>query len=134
MRSKEDAQDYRYFPDPDLPPVEISDAWLEEIRRLSAGTASRAKERAMPEEFKLPAYDASILTETKKLADLFEETVALGAKPKEVSNWLMVEAMRLLKEREMDAEEMGFSPAHLAALIQMVEKGAIEPHGGEIRV
>ena len=76
-------------------------------------------------EFALPAYDADILTGTKKLADIFEATTAICHNPKKVSNWLMVETMRLLKERELDADKISFSPEHLAALIQMTEEGTI---------
>ena len=124
MRSKEDAQDYRYFPDPDLPPVVISDEWIAAVKARQPELRTEKMARYQ-EEFGLPAYDAGLLTSSKHMADLFEETVKICGKPKEASNWLMVEAMRLLKEREMDAEEMKFSPAHLAALIQMVENGAI---------
>ena len=124
MRSKEDAQDYRYFPDPDLPPVVISDAWIEKVKARQPEMRTEKMARYQS-EFGLPAYDAGLLTSSKHMADVFEETVALCGRPKEASNWLMVEAMRLLKEREMDAEEMRFSPAHLAGLIQMVEKGTI---------
>ena len=124
MRSKEDAQDYRYFPDPDLPPVEISDAWMEEIRD-SLPELQPAKKARYMEEFKLPAYDASILTESMKLADLFEETVALGANPKKVSNWLMVETLRLLKEYSMEPEEIRFTPENLKKLIALAEEGSI---------
>ena len=124
MRSKEDAQDYRYFPDPDLPPVEISDAWMEEIRD-SLPELQPAKKARYMEEFKLPAYDASILTESKKLADLFEETVALGANPKKVSNWLMVETLRLLKEYSMEPEEIRFTPENLKKLIALAEEVSI---------
>ena len=124
MRSKEDAQDYRYFPDPDLPPVVISDAWIEKVKARQPEMRTEKMARYQS-EFGLPAYDAGLLTSSKHMADVFEETAALCGRPKEASNWLMVEAMRLLKEREMDAEEMRFSPAHLAGLIQMVEKGTI---------
>ena len=124
MRSKEDAQDYRYFPDPDLPPVVISDAWIEKVKARQPEMRTEKMARYQS-EFGLPAYDAGLLTSSKHMADVFEETVALCGRPKEASNWLMVEAMRLLKEGEMDAEEMRFSPAHLAGLIQMVERGAI---------
>ena len=120
MRSKED----RYFPDPDLPPVVISDAWIEKVKARQPEMRTEKMARYQS-EFGLPAYDAGLLTSSKHMADVFEETVALCGRPKEASNWLMVEAMRLLKEREMDAEEMRFSPAHLAGLIQMVEKGTI---------
>ena len=124
MRSKEDAQDYRYFPEPDLPPVVISDQWLEEIRQRQPELRDEKLAR-YKEEYMLPDYDAKILTSSKKMADLFEETVALCQKPKKVSNWLMVETMRLLKEQEMEPEDMAFSPENLAKLIELVEAGTI---------
>lgn len=124
MRSKEDAQDYRYFPEPDLVPVVISDEWLEEIRSRQPELRD-AKRARYKEEYGIPEYDIDILTSSKKLADIFEETIALGCKPKEVSNWLMVETMRLLKDGDMDPEDIRFSPAHLAALIGLVEQGKI---------
>ena len=124
MRSKEDAKDYRYFPDPDLPPVVISDQWIEKVRAAQPELRDEKMERYQ-KEYGLPAYDASILTESKAMADLFEETVKLCKKPKEASNWLMVEAMRLLKEKAMEPEEMGLSAAYLAALIDMVESKEI---------
>ena len=124
MRSKEDAQDYRYFPDPDLVPILISDEWLEEIRKAQPEFREEKKARYQ-EEYGLPEYDADILTGTKKLADIFEETVALGANPKKVSNWLMVETMRLLKEKEMDAEDISFSAENLAKLIKLADSQAI---------
>lgn len=124
MRSKEDARDYRYFPDPDLPPVWIDDAWIAAVRERQPELKTEKMARYM-EAFGLPRYDADLLTSSKRMADLFEETVRLCGRPKETSNWLMVEAMRLLKEQEMEADEMNFSPAHLAALIGMVEKNEI---------
>ena len=124
MRSKEDAKDYRYFPDPDLPPVVISDQWIEKVRAAQPELRDEKMERYQ-KEYGLPAYDASILTESKAMADLFEETVKLCKKPKEASNWLMVEAMRLLKEKAMEPEEMGLSAVSLAALIDMVESKEI---------
>ena len=124
MRSKEDAKDYRYFPDPDLPPVVISDQWIEKVRAAQPKLRDEKMERYQ-NEYGLPAYDASILTESKAMADLFEETVKLCKKPKEASNWLMVEAMRLLKEKAMEPEEMGLSAVSLAALIDMVESKEI---------
>lgn len=124
MRSKEDAQDYRYFPDPDLTPVVISDEWIARIRAAQPELRTEKMVRYIS-EFDLPQYDAQILTNSKHMADVFEETVKLCGKPKEASNWLMVEAMRLLKEHEMDPDDMGFSPANLAKLIQMVAAGEI---------
>ena len=124
MRSKEDAQDYRYFPEPDLVPIIISDEWLEEIR--SHQPEFRTEKLARYEqEYEIPRYDAEILTNSKHMADLFEETVALCGKPKKVSNWLMVETMRLLKEHEMEPEDIRFSPEHLAALINLADAGTI---------
>lgn len=124
MRSKEDAQDYRYFPDPDLVPIIISDAWLDEIRAKQPEFRDEKKARYM-EEYGLPEYDADILTGTKKLADIFEETIALDVNPKKVSNWLMVETMRILKEKEMDAEDITFSAENLAKLIRLTDSQAI---------
>ncbi len=124
MRSKEDAQDYRYFPDPDLTPVVISDEWIDQIRRRQPEMQPEKMARYQ-EELGIPEYDARILTSTRHMADLFEETAALCGRPKEVSNWLMVEAMRLLKEKEQEPEDMAFSPANLAALIGLVDRGVI---------
>ncbi|MBT9777876.1 Asp-tRNA(Asn)/Glu-tRNA(Gln) amidotransferase subunit GatB [Clostridium sp. MCC353] len=124
MRSKEDAQDYRYFPDPDLTPVVISDEWLDEIRKRQPELRTEKMERYQ-KEYQLPEYDAGILTSSKHMADLFEETVKLCQKPKEVSNWLMVETMRLLKEAEKDPEDITFSPENLAKLIKLVDTNII---------
>lgn len=124
MRSKEDAQDYRYFPEPDLVPVLIDDEWLEEIRKRQPELRDEKRVRYQ-EEYGIPEYDIDILTSEKRLADIFEETIAAGCKPKEVSNWLMVETMRLLKDEDMDAADIRFSPAHLAALIGLVDQGKI---------
>jgi len=124
MRSKEDAQDYRYFPDPDLVPVNISDEWIEQIRAAQPELREERMKR-FKETFDIPDYDIRILTDSKHLADLFEETVKCGAAPKKVSNWLMVETLRILKERNMDAEDIAFSPESLAALIALVEKKEI---------
>ncbi len=124
MRSKEDAQDYRYFPDPDLTPVTISDSFLEEIRSRQPELRTEKMERYR-REYDIPEYDIEILTESRHMADLFEATVALGSHPKKVSNWLMVETLRLLKERELDPEDIRFSPVNLAKLISLTESRAI---------
>lgn len=120
MRSKEDARDYRYFPEPDLVPLVISDAWLDEIKSHQPELRDAKMER-YAKEYDIPEYDIAILTGTKKLADIFEATTALCGRPKKVSNWLMVETMRLLKENNMDAGDISFSPKHLAKLIMMAE-------------
>lgn len=124
MRSKEDAQDYRYFPDPDLVPVRISDAWIAGIQARQPELRTEKLLRYQ-QEFQIPRYDAEILTGSKHMADVFEETVAICKRPKEVSNWLMVEAMRLLKEHEQDPEDIRFSPENLAKLILMVDQNVI---------
>ena len=124
MRSKEDAHDYRYFPDPDLVPVIISDEWLQEVRDRQPELRTEKLER-YKKEFDIQAYDADILTGSKRLADLFEETTALCGKPKKVSNWLMGETLRLLKEEGKEPEDLSFTPQHLASLIELLDAGTI---------
>ncbi|MFV0242989.1 MAG: Asp-tRNA(Asn)/Glu-tRNA(Gln) amidotransferase subunit GatB [Lacrimispora sphenoides] len=124
MRSKEDARDYRYFPDPDLPPVVISDEWIRSIRARQPELRTEKMARYQ-EEFKLSEYDADIITGSKHMADIFEAVTAICGKPKEAANWLMVEAMRLLKEHDTDPEKMTFSAENLAKLILLVDNGTI---------
>lgn len=124
MRSKEDAQDYRYFPEPDLVPIVISDEWIEKIKSQQPELRTEKLER-YKKEFDIPQYDAGIITESKSMADLFEATTAICGKPKKVSNWLMVETMRLMKEHGMEAEDLTFSPESLAKLIELAEAGTI---------
>ena len=124
MRSKEDAQDYRYFPEPDLVPIVISDEWIEKIRAQQPELRTEKLER-YKKEFDIPEYDAEIITESKHMADLFEATTAICNKPKKVSNWLMVETMRLMKEHSMEAEDLKFSPVNLAKLIELNDAGTV---------
>lgn len=124
MRSKEDAQDYRYFPDPDLVPLVISEEWIAEVKAKQPELREEKLAR-YKKEYDIPEYDAKILTESKHMADLFEATTKICGKPKKVSNWLMVETMRLLKEHEMDAEDIKFSTENLAKLIELVDNGTI---------
>ena len=124
MRSKEDAQDYRYCPEPDLVPIVISDEWLKEVKDRQPELRSEKLER-YKKEYDIPEYDAEIITGTKKMADIFEATTAICNKPKKVSNWLMVETMRLLKETEMEAEDISFAPENLAKLIELADAGEI---------
>ena len=121
MRSKEDAQDYRYFPDPDLTPVYISDEWIARVRAAQPELRTEKLQRYR-EEFAIPDYDAGILTSSKRLADLFEEATAICKKPKKVSNWLMGETLRLLKERGQEPEELRFSPEKL---VNLADAGAV---------
>ena len=124
MRSKEDAKDYRYFPDPDLTPIRIEESFLDEIRAKQPEFKDE-KVLRYQEEFGLPAYDAQMLTDTKKVADLFEEATALCHQPKKVSNWLMGETMRLAKEQGTDLSDLSFEASHLATLIRLVDEGTI---------
>lgn len=124
MRSKEDAQDYRYFPEPDLVPVIISDEWFDEIKAKQPELRDEKMVR-YKEQYNLPDYDIDIITANKKLADIFEETVKLGSNPKKVSNWLMVETMYLLKEKGLEPDLVSFSPVNLAKLIKLAEDRVI---------
>jgi len=124
MRSKEDAKDYRYFPDPDLPPISISDEWIQSIKEKQPELRTEKMARYQ-EEYSLSEYDAEIITGSKHMADIFEQVTAICQKPKEAANWLMVEGMRLLKEHEMEMENMTFSAENLAKLIVLVDNGTI---------
>lgn len=124
MRSKEDARDYRYFPEPDLVPVVISEEWIAGIRARQPELRTEKMIRYQS-EFGLPEYDALIITGHKKLADLFEAVTEICKKPKKVSNWLMVETIRLLKENEMDPFDIRFSPINLAKIINLADSGAV---------
>ncbi len=124
MRTKEDAQDYRYFPEPDLVPIIVSDEWIEEIRATIPELPEQRRSRYL-EEYGLPEYDAFILTSSKKMADYFDETVRLGAKPKTASNWLMGDISKLINDREMETGDVPFAPSDLKALIDLIENGAI---------
>ena len=130
MRSKEDAKDYRYFPDPDLPPIHISDAWIEKIK-AEQPELREAKQDRYQEEYGLPAYDAGILTESRHLAGLFEETAAIYGNAKKTANWFMGEVLRLTKDKAMDPEQVSFSPKHLADLLVMVEKSEVSPQNAK---
>ncbi len=124
MRSKEDAQDYRYFPEPDLVPISISDEWIAKIKDAQPEFRDEKKVR-YKEEYDLPDYDIDIITNSKHLADIFEETISITNKPKEVSNWLMGDTMKLLKSEEKSVEDISFSPKNLARLIDIIDEGKI---------
>ena len=124
MRSKENARDYRYYPEADIYPIEITDQWLHRIRERQPELRDEKMAR-YEKEYDIPSYNTAIITESKVMARFFEDTVSLGSNPKEVANWLIIEVMRLLKEEEMDIEDMSFSPNQLSDLIAMIEKGII---------
>lgn len=124
MRSKEDAQDYRYFPEPDLVPIVISNEWLNKVKENQPELRDEKRER-YKKEFKIPDYDIDIITSSKHMSDIFEAAIEICNKPKKVSNWLMVETMRLLKEKDMEPEDIKFSPNNLAKLIELADSGTI---------
>ena len=122
MRGKEDAHDYRYFPCPDLVPVDIDQAWIEDIRTTLPELPDQRKERFV-NEYSLPEYDAAILTGSRELADYFETSAKLCSNPKKVSNWIMTELLRGLKGEEITSCRV--APTQLGELMAMVEKGTI---------
>jgi aspartyl-tRNA(Asn)/glutamyl-tRNA(Gln) amidotransferase subunit B len=124
MRSKEEAHDYRYFPDPDLVPIVIDREWVGKIQKTLPELPSERRERFV-RDYQIPAYDAGVLTSSKSLADYFEECVTLCSKPKAVSNWVMGELLRLLKESRKGIEECPITPSSLAEMLKMVDKGII---------
>lgn len=124
MRSKEDAKDYRYFPDPDLPPVVISDEWLERLRKEQP-ELQEEKAARYEKEYGLSEYDARVLTQSRKLARIFEETAKGCGQPKKAANWMMGEVLRRMKDQNLEPEQVRFSPKHLAELIRMTEEGRV---------
>jgi aspartyl-tRNA(Asn)/glutamyl-tRNA(Gln) amidotransferase subunit B len=126
MRSKEEANDYRYFPDPDLLPMVIDSAWIDDIR-ASLPELPGAREKRFVEQYGLPEYDANVLTATKEVADYFEETVELAqaTEPKKVSNWIMSEVLAVLGEKNIEITEFKVKPDRLAGLFELINKGTI---------
>ena len=124
MRSKEEAHDYRYFPEPDLVPIVITDETIEQIKS-ELPELPEAKRARYVAEYKLPDYDAGVLTASKVTAKFFEETVALYDEPKQISNWLMVDIPAMLKEKELSMENIPFTPAQLAELLKLIKDGTI---------
>jgi aspartyl-tRNA(Asn)/glutamyl-tRNA(Gln) amidotransferase subunit B len=124
MRSKEEAHDYRYFPEPDLVTLHIDEAWKEEIRASIPELPDQRKERYQ-KEFGLSDYDAGILTSSKAVADFYEETVTKKADPKLASNWIITELLGYLNREGIDIEAIRMTPAHLAEMILLIQKGTI---------
>ncbi len=130
MRGKEEAHDYRYFPDPDLVPIHVDEDWLRSVKESMPELPDSKKERFV-KEYGLPEYDAGVLTSNADLAGYFEECVALFPKAKKVSNWIMVELLKLLKHTETDIGNCLVSPKDLAELLGLVEKGTISDKIGK---
>lgn len=124
MRSKEEAHDYRYFPDPDLVPLSISDEWIEELRS-TIRELPRDRHRRFLKDYGLPDYDAGVLTSSRALADYFEDCVALFAEPKLVSNFIMSEFLREVHQSGTDVETCPLSPERLVGLLQLVHDETI---------
>jgi aspartyl-tRNA(Asn)/glutamyl-tRNA(Gln) amidotransferase subunit B len=124
MRGKEEAHDYRYFPDPDLVPIVTDEAWTEEVRRSLPELALEKRERFI-RDYQLPSYDAGVLTASRVLADYFEDVARLSGKPKAASNWVMGDILRFLNEEKKDINECPILPRSLAEMIQIIEDGTI---------
>jgi aspartyl-tRNA(Asn)/glutamyl-tRNA(Gln) amidotransferase subunit B len=124
MRGKEEAHDYRYFPDPDLLPVVIEDAWVEEVRR-SLPELPVAKRRRLVADYAIPLADAAVLTADRNIADYFEAVVKLFAKPKAIANWIMAEMLKFLNEDKINIAECPVTPQGLADLLQLIDEGTI---------
>ena len=124
MRSKEEAHDYRYFPEPDLVPVLVDNEWIDRIKAELPEMRGTMITR-FEQEYHIPAYDAGILTSTPGIVHYFEETVASGADPKKASNWIMGEVFRVLNETHIPLDEFKIKPLMLAELITMAESGTI---------
>ncbi len=124
MRSKEEAHDYRYFPDPDLVPIVIDDAWVEKIRKTIPELPEQKRKR-FASNYKIPEYDAKVLTASKPLADYFEQCVAQFPQPKIISNWVMGDLLRELKKDGRNIKECPVSPSALVNLLKLIDAGTI---------
>jgi aspartyl-tRNA(Asn)/glutamyl-tRNA(Gln) amidotransferase subunit B len=130
MRTKEEAHDYRYFPEPDLVPIVVDQRWLDEIR-ASLPELPDIKRKRFVSEYGLPEHDADLLVSEKALAEWFEEAVTLGGQPKVVSNWIMVELTKLLNEDRITIDECNLKPVHLVVILEQIEQGKINPATGK---
>lgn len=124
MRSKEEANDYRYFPEPDLPPIHISDDWIEDVRASIPEMPDKRRER-YTQDWGIPAYDAGVLTQTKEMSDFYDATVAAGADPKLAANWLMGEVNAYLNSKQVELSDTALTPEHLATMIKLIEDETI---------
>jgi aspartyl-tRNA(Asn)/glutamyl-tRNA(Gln) amidotransferase subunit B len=124
MRSKEEAHDYRYFPDPDLMPIEFEQSWIEGIRSDIVELPDVKRQRFIS-DYKLPEQDAVLLTSERSIADWFEQALDLGGDPKSVSNWIMGEMSRLLNDENKQIEECALTPGHLVGMLSLIDKGTI---------
>jgi aspartyl-tRNA(Asn)/glutamyl-tRNA(Gln) amidotransferase subunit B len=124
MRSKEEAHDYRYFPEPDLPPLIVDTARVEAVRGTMPELPDARRQRFVA-SYAIPDYDAGVLTQSAALADYFEAVAAASGHPKAASNWVMGELLRTMKERALDVAQVPLTPPALAGLVTLAEKGTI---------
>lgn len=124
MRSKEEAKDYRYFPEPDLMQIEISEEWILSVKD-NLPEMRREKMNRFIQEFNLPEYDAEVLTSEKKIADYFEKTLQVCHSPKNVSNWIMTEVLRELKDTDEEIDDFPVTSEYLGKIVQLIDKGTI---------
>lgn len=124
MRSKEEAHDYRYFPDPDLVPIVVNDEWIEKIKKNLPELPEEKKDRFV-EQFQIPVYDAGVLTSDHSLADYYENCVKLFSQPKTVSNWIMGDILRVLKKDDKEISDCPVTPKHLTDMLKMLEDKTI---------
>ena len=124
MRSKEDADDYRYFPEPDLMPIKLSDEYIKNIKENLPELPESRKARYMS-ELNLPEYDAGIITSSKALSDFFEEASKECGNPKAVSNWIMTDIIRIAREQDVDYKDLPFTAKRFASLIKLIDSGTI---------
>ena len=130
MRDKENAQDYRYFPDPDLVAIKLSEEYIENIKKSLPELPESRKERYL-KEYKLSQKDANIITSSKYLSDLFEQAIQICHNPKAVNNWIISDISRILNEKEMEPNQIPFASEHLAKLVILIDKGTISSSIGK---
>ena len=130
MRSKEEAHDYRYFPEPDLPPLLVDEARLDRVRQTMPELPQARRQRFVV-QYAIPEYDAGVLTQSAEVADYFEAVAAASANPKAASNWIMGELLRTMKERDATVGQLGLDAAALAGLIRLIDKGTISSSIGK---
>ena len=124
MRTKEDANDYRYFPEPDLMPIRLSEEYINNIKDNLPELPEKRKQRYI-EELKLPEYDAGIITSSKALSDFFEEATKESGNAKAVSNWIMTDIIRIAREQDVDYSDLPFTAKRFASLIKLIDSGTI---------
>jgi aspartyl-tRNA(Asn)/glutamyl-tRNA(Gln) amidotransferase subunit B len=124
MRSKEEAHDYRYFPEPDLPPLVVNETRIAAVRGTMPELPEARRQRFV-EQYAIPEYDAGVLTQAAALADYFERTASASGNPKAASNWIMGELLRTMKERDIDVAQVPLTPDALAGLVRLVDNGTI---------